>query len=113
MRIEAAPRAPLRAFRERTMAMPSREVSFVRGDESGWTRIGRYDSARRRSLWCRLVGEDELGNVQAIELCSGREGDDAYVKLTPADPQWKALCDLLLRVEGDCGLKMVSVETKD
>jgi hypothetical protein len=53
------------------------------------------------------------GNVQAIELCSGREGDDAYVKLTPADPQWEALCDLLLRVEGDCGLKVVSGETKD
>ena len=53
----------------------------------------------------RLVAEDEMGNVGAIELCSGREGDDAYVKLTPADPQWKALCNLLLRVEGDCGLK--------
>ena len=82
------------------------EVNFVHGDHSGWTRIGRYDSARRRSLWIRLIGEDESGGVQAIELCSGREGDDAYVKLTSADPQWAALCDVLLRVDGDCGLKM-------
>jgi hypothetical protein len=46
-----------------------------------------------------------MGHVQAIELCSGREGDDAYVKLTPADPQWEALCNLLLRVEGDCSIE--------
>ena len=81
-----------------------REVSFVRGGESGWVRIGLYDSVRRRSSWVRLVGEDDMGNVQAIELCSGREGDDAYVKLTSQDPQWDDLCDVLLRVEGDCGL---------
>lgn len=58
--------------------------------EPGWTRIGLYDSAERRTLWC-LVG-------------SGREGDDAYVKLTPADPQWDDWCGLLLRVVGDCGV---------
>lgn len=80
------------------------EAAYVRGGEDGWVRIGRYDSARRRSLWMRLVGADEIGNVTAIELCSGREGDDAYVKLTAADPQWADICDVLLRVEGDCGL---------
>lgn len=83
-----------------------REVALVRGEERSWVRIGRYDRARRRSLWCRLVGEDVdgIGTVQAIELCSGREGDDAYVKFTPADPQWEDLCDLFLRVEHNCGL---------
>jgi hypothetical protein len=84
------------------------EISHVRGGEPGWVRIGRYDRAERRSLWCRVVNKegdtDGLDDPIAIELCSGREGDDAYVKLTAADPQWGDLCNLLLRVEGDCGL---------
>jgi hypothetical protein len=86
-----------------------REVSFVRGEESGWTRIGRYDSAERRSLWCRIIGENERGDVVAIELCSGREGDDAFVRLDATNPQWRDLCDVLLSVEGDCGLPMPCV----
>lgn len=57
--------------------------------EPGWRRIGRIDAVGRRSLWIR---EHSFG---AIELCAGREGDDAYVRITPENPQWRELSEVL------------------
>lgn len=31
----------------------------------------------------------------SIELCAGREGDDAYVKIEPSNPAWNELLDVL------------------
>lgn len=59
-----------------------------RAYEPGWMRIGRIDSTGRRSLWIRETDG-------TIELCAGREGDDAYVKITPENPQWIELEDVL------------------
>lgn len=30
-------------------------------------------------------------NVEKIELCAGREGDDDYVVIEPSNPQWAEL----------------------
>lgn len=65
-------------------------MSLNRCHEPGWRRIGRIDKPQRRSLWIR---ESRGG----IELCAGREGDDAYVRLTPDNPQWRELRDVLTR----------------
>lgn len=46
----------------------------------GWTRIGRWDSARRRSLWVRF-NHDDGGQIESIELRSGREGGDDHVEI--------------------------------
>ena len=45
-----------------------------------WTRIGRYDKCRRRSTWARIEfsSETEDAVAMAVELRSGREGDDAF-----------------------------------
>lgn len=70
-------------------------MSSNRYQEPGWRRIGRIDSTGRRSLWIR---ETWTGDGPAcIELCAGREGDDAYVRLTPADPQWRDLENVFTR----------------
>jgi hypothetical protein len=52
--------------------------------EPGWVRIGLYDRSERRSLWLRYT-------PKIIELCSGREGDDQYVKITDDNPAFVAL----------------------
>ena len=73
---------------------------------SGWRRIGRYDLARRRALWARLILKAKVGDeicdadVLGIELCAGREGDDAHVKLGPGGMRsawWTDLVDVMLR----------------
>lgn len=73
---------------------------------SGWRRIGRYDLARRRALWARLILKAKVGDeicdadVLGIELCAGREGDDAHVKLGPGgmwSAWWTDLVDVMLR----------------
>jgi len=56
--------------------------------DPGWERIGRIDKAERRSLWIRE-------SPDVIELCAGREGDDAYVRITPENPQWRDLSSVL------------------
>lgn len=65
-------------------------MSLSRCSELGWRRIGRIDAAGKRSLWIR-----EEHN--SIELCAGRAGDDAYVRITSDDPQGVALSDVLTR----------------
>jgi len=58
--------------------------------EPGWLRIGRIDKPLRRSLWIR-----ESHRPEVIELRAGREGDDAYVRITPDNPQWHELSGVL------------------
>jgi hypothetical protein len=64
-------------------------MSLNRFTEPGWRRIGRIDAVGRRSMWIRET-------AGSIELCAGREGDDAYVRITPENPQWTDLLDVLL-----------------
>lgn len=75
-------------------------------ENTGWFRIGRYDSARRRALWARIVlcpwdDEEWAGAIRAevayIELCAGREGDDAYVKIDRKHPCFVDLEDCISR----------------
>lgn len=70
----------------------------------GWVRIGRYDSARRRSTWARIEtieGSPSNGimymneDLVAVEMCSGREGDDAYVRVERGDPSFEGLLGVL------------------
>ncbi len=53
---------------------------MLRYQEEGWIRIGRYDSARRRSLWARRT------DGERIEVCAGREGDDCYAVVGVDNP---------------------------
>lgn len=75
--------------------------------DRSWTRIGRYDRSLRRSTWVRLVAVegppwlDEDSNVQAIELCSGREGDDAYALIEPSNPAFWPLLGVMLTAVGN------------
>ena len=48
-------------------------------DEPGWIELTLPDG--RRGVWMR-VGEDK------VELCAGREGDDAYVCFEPTRQQY-------------------------
>ena len=68
----------------------------------GWIRVGRFDSARRRALWVRFVEAPfvcpypaEFYGLSApiayIEVCAGREGDDAYSKVTCDDPTFSGI----------------------
>lgn len=63
-------------------------MSANRCHEPGWRRIGRIDKPGRRSLWIRE-------STACTELCAGREGDDAYVRITPDNPQWRELENVL------------------
>jgi len=58
--------------------------------DPGWTRIGRFDSVRRRSVWVRI--DDDR-----IELRGGREGDDAHVIIYASDPAYGPMKELLSR----------------
>jgi len=80
-------------------------MSYIRGGEPGWERIGLFDSAERRALWRRVIGEDEFGEPDAIELCSGREGDDAFVRIDRSNPQWADIADVLLRASCEEALR--------
>ena len=73
---------------------------------SGWRRVGRYDRPRRRALWARLISKPDAdsnvynhADLLAIELCAGREGDDAFVRLEPCGMRsawWSNLIDVVL-----------------
>ena len=57
--------------------------------EPGWLSIALHDPASRRGVWARLTrrdgsygdGFEAHHDVAVIELCAGREGDDAYARL--------------------------------
>lgn len=71
--------------------------------QPGWVRIGRYDAPQRRSTWARLdvpegppdprTADEDVAT--AVELCSGREGDDAYVRVERGDPAFFGLLDVV------------------
>jgi len=63
---------------------------MMRCEEPGWFRIGRWCSAERRSLWARL--DSDSG---AVELCAGREGDDAYVRVERGDAAHEGILDVV------------------
>lgn len=65
-------------------------------NEPGWIRIGIMCNAGRRSVWTRDVRVDngDESELIAIELCSGREGDDWYVKVTRAHPAWSVVYEI-------------------
>lgn len=105
--------------------------AMSRKDEPGWVKIGATCSAGRRSLWWRVnlrpadrvyhvtveqratleeAGVDpdrpfvDFKDVESIELCAGREGDDAYVKLVnDGGPQFYAMWDVLSSAEFAAG----------
>ena len=58
-------------------------MSMMRCEEPGWELVHLADE-QRRGLWLRV---DEA--AQVTELCSGREGDDSYIRL-----EGKAAIDL-------------------
>ena len=61
----------------------------LRAYEPGWTRIGIFCDQEVRALWMR---ESKDGT---LELCAGRDGDDAYVKIGKDNPQYEGLYDVL------------------
>lgn len=71
--------------------------------DTDWVRIGRYDRARRRSTWARLEfieGPPPYWGfldheVTAVELCSGREGDDAFCRVERGDPAFHDLLNVI------------------
>ena len=77
---------------------------MIRASKEGYVRIGRYDKAGRRSTWVRLntfEKEPREGlmfldsEFSSIEICSGREGDDAYVKIESSNPAFYELLSVL------------------
>ena len=62
--------------------------------DRAWTRIGRYDKCRRRSTWARIE-YSEAAVAIAVELRSGREGDDAFARVEHGDPSFEALLNVL------------------
>ena len=82
-------------------------MSLLRIAQSGWENIGITCPAGRRSLWMRLTMNDGkfsteepdqpgIRQARRIELCAGREGDDAYVSIEHSNPAFDALLDVLL-----------------
>ncbi len=55
---------------------------------AGFHRIGRIDSAARRSLWLKE-------EPQAFELRAGCEGGDIHIRVTSQNPQFSELADTL------------------
>lgn len=52
--------------------------------------LAMHDPDERRGLWARIVANDDAGATvplrpTEIQLFAGREGDDAYVKLSVGD----------------------------
>ena len=70
--------------------------------EPGWERVTPPDKAGRRALWMREVPGGGL------ELCAGREGDDAYVKISSDHPEYKNLIDLLYTLQYGYSLDLES-----
>jgi hypothetical protein len=45
-------------------------------------------------------GDWERPGIEAVELCAGREGDDAFVRVTPENPIFEDLLDCINRAIG-------------
>ncbi len=68
---------------------PYRAPRCGRASQPGWVRIGVTCSAGRRSMWARITPES--GEPTSLELCAGREGDDAYLLVRRGDPAFDGL----------------------
>jgi hypothetical protein len=55
--------------------------------EPGWQRVGSLDKPGRRSIWVRF-------GDHRIEICAGREGDDAYIEIEESNPAFLGLVDV-------------------
>lgn len=83
-------------------------MTKVRCGETGWTKIGITCNAERRSLWLRwtrqpVEGSKTLTQTTALELCSGREGGDAHVRVDSDDPVFADLAEVLSYAEWAAG----------
>ena len=68
----------------------------LRCQEPGWERVGEWDSVKRRSLWIRTTPvEAMLADAEAIEMCSGREGDDWFCRIERSNPVFGDLMQVL------------------
>jgi hypothetical protein len=76
--------------------VPRGEPIGNRAYRSGWVRIGLYDTPQRRSLWVRRSGN-------SLEICAGREGDDAYAVIDPSNPAYDTIDLQLWAVEMNKG----------
>lgn len=65
---------------------------MLRCEEKGWILCGMNDRSTRRGIWYRHNADG------SVELCGGREGDDAYVMLVPGEPVTRAQVDDLVDV---------------
>lgn len=79
-------------------------MSVCRCSEPGWIEIGKRCSADRRSLWARLNFKSPPHpatneNIESIELCAGREGDDAYAIIHSDNPSFAALLEVILTAQ--------------
>jgi hypothetical protein len=67
-----------------------------RASEPSWQQIGvSRDPSGRRQLWARLHQD-----WHTLELCAGREGDDAYVRLLEADmspSRWAEFLNVIMQ----------------
>lgn len=66
------------------------ENRTMRCQVEGAIPLAMHDPDDRRGLWARVVGNDDASitvplRPTEIELFAGREGDDAYVKLSMGD----------------------------
>ena len=60
-----------------------------RAADPGWERIGVQTG--RRSLWVRYNHHRD----DSLELCAGREGDDAYIRIARDFPGWEDMRRIL------------------
>lgn len=97
-------------------------------ERPGMVRIGQWDKAQRRSLWARVLPPmpeppdeepapemsaafeawleaSKVWRPLAVELCAGREGDDAFVRLEVGQPGFEELVNVVRyaigNLEGD------------
>lgn len=72
-----------------------------KSNEPGWILCAMNDPTGRRGIWFRETPE-------AVELCSGREGDDSFVSIALAEPERSHLLAVLARGESMCSIENVA-----
>ncbi len=70
--------------RPRAATMSDGGDDVMRCSEPGWRLVAMNDPAGRRGVWIRETATRK-GAPLALEVCGGREGDDAYVRLAAGD----------------------------
>ena len=62
--------------------------SYNRYLQDGWVRVGIFDLVERRSMWVRYT-------TDIVEICAGREGDDAIVSIGRTNPAFDDLSNVI------------------